>query len=75
MNIIIYKMENSNSKPFIKVDDDKIINIHCIRWVKKMDECLQICSKSNGCSVKLDTHQVCKINNLDSYNRLEKYFR
>ena len=77
MKIIIYKMENNNSKPFtfIKVDNDKIININCIRWVKKMDECLQICSKSIGCSIKLDTHEVCKINNQESYNRLEKYFR
>ena len=67
-------MENSNSKPFIKADNDIIINMNCIRWVKKMDECLQICSKSDGCRIE-NTHKICKINNADSYNRLEKYFK
>lgn len=66
-------MENNN-KPFIKTDDDKILNIKCIRWVKKMDECLQICSKSNGCTSGVDTHKVCKINNEDSYKRLNRFF-
>ena len=59
-----------NSKMFIKVDDDKIVNINCIRWVKKMDECLQICSKTNGCNGNKDTHTICKLNNVDSYFRL-----
>ena len=67
-------MENNNNKPFIKVDDDKIININCIRWVKKMDECLQICSKANGCTGGLDTHKICKINNEYSYKRMNRFF-
>lgn len=67
-------MENNNIKTFIKVDDEKIINMNCIRWVKKMDECLQICSKSNGCAGDGDTHKVCKINNEESYRRLNRYF-
>lgn len=65
---------NNNDKPFIKVDNNIILNINCIRWVKKMDECLQICSKSNGCYGEKDTHQICKINNLVSYNRINKFF-
>ena len=64
----------TNLKSFIKVDDDKILNINSIRWVKKMDECLQICSKSNGCGGTGDTHKVCKINNEKSYHRLNRYF-
>jgi hypothetical protein len=67
-------MEQPKNASFIKVDDDKILNINCIRWVKKMDECLQICSKSNGCEGGKDTHKVCKINNEDSYRRLNQYF-
>jgi hypothetical protein len=66
-------MENNNN-PFIKTDDDKILNIKCIRWVKKMDECLQICTRSNGCRSGIDTHKVCKINNEDSYKRLNRFF-
>lgn len=65
---------NNNNNSFIKVDDNVILNMKCIRWVKKMDECLQICSKSNGCNGYGDTRKVCKINNEDSYHRLNRYF-
>ena len=67
-------MENNNNPLFIKADDNVILNMKCIRWVKKMDECLQICSKSDGCSWNGDTRKICKINNADSYRRLNRYF-
>ena len=42
---------------------------------KKMSDCLEVCSKSNGCSGKnYDTHKICKVNNLDSYNKLNQFF-
>lgn len=63
-------MENS----YIKADDNTIINEKCIRWVKKMSECLEVCSVSTGCTVKYNTLKICKINNFDSYNKLNKYF-
>ena len=64
-------MEQKNKPSFIKLDNNIILNMDCIRWAKKMDECLQIYSKSNGCrDNKKETHIVCKINNADSYNRL-----
>jgi hypothetical protein len=63
-------MENS----YIKADDNTIINEKCIRWVKKMSECLEVCSVSTGCNVKYNTLKICKVNNLDSYNKLNKYF-
>jgi len=60
---------------FIKADDNKIINEKCIRWVKKMGDCLEICSRSNGCSIEMgQTHRICKLNNNDSYNKLNAYF-
>lgn len=64
-------MENTNI--YIKADDNKIINEKCITWVKKMSECLVICTKTTGCSAN-DTHKICKLNNLDSYNKLNKHF-
>lgn len=67
-------MEN-NKTLYVKTDDNKIINEKCIRWVKKMSECLEVCTKSNGCNSELgNTHKICKINNLDSYNKLNKHF-
>jgi hypothetical protein len=66
-------MENENS--YLKTDNNKIINEKQIRWVKKMSDCLEVCIKSIGCSDKnYDTHKICKVNNLDSYNKLNKFF-
>ena len=60
---------------YIKVDNNKIINEQAIKWVKKMDECLHICTKSSGCSIETtDIHKICKLNNPDSYNKLNKHF-
>lgn len=59
---------------YIKTDDNKIINESAIRWVKKMSECLEVCTKSIGCSTGTDTHKICKINNPESYHKLNKHF-
>ena len=70
-------MENieNNKVSYIKADDNKIINEKCIKWVKKLSDCLEVCTKSLGCSINSgDTHKICKINNLDSYNKLNKFF-
>jgi hypothetical protein len=67
-------MEN-NKITYIKTDENKIINEKCIRWIQKMGDCLEVCTKITGCSVKSgDTHRICKLNNLDSYNKLNKHF-
>jgi hypothetical protein len=64
-----------NKQTYIKTDNNKIINEKCIKWVQKMDECLEVCTKSIGCDVRSgDTHKICKLNNLDSYNKLNKHF-
>jgi len=36
-----------------------------------MDECLAVCMKSDGCEIT-NTHNICKINNPSSYNKLKK---
>ncbi len=64
-----------NQVTYIKTDDNGIINERTIRWVRKFSECLDVCTKSTGCSSKVgDIHKICKINNLDSYNKLNKHF-
>ena len=55
------------------VTEDKVISERHIRWVKKIDECLQICSKSNGCD-KYSIHDLCRYSNYDSYMKLNKLF-
>jgi predicted nucleic acid-binding Zn ribbon protein len=58
---------------YIKTDESRIINETCIKWVKKIDECLEVCMKGNGCYIG-DTHKICKMNNPKSYELLIKYF-
>ena len=59
---------------YIKADNNKIINEEAIRWVRKLDRCLAICTKSIGCDGIHDTHRICKSKNPDSYNKLNKHF-
>jgi hypothetical protein len=67
-------MEN-NKIIYLKTDDNKIINENCIRWVKKMSDCLEVCMLTTGCNINNgSTHKICKLNNIDSYNKLNKYF-
>ena len=68
-------MENSNTVYF-KTDENIIINENSIRWVKKMNDCLEVCIKISGCNMydTQDTHKICKLNTPDSYNKLNKHF-
>ena len=67
-------MENEKVS-YIKADDNKLINKKAILWIKKLNECLEVCTKSTGCSVQNgDTHKICKLNNPSSYNRLNSWF-
>jgi hypothetical protein len=64
-------MENT----YIKTDNNRIINERCITWIKKMNDCLEVCVKTDGCSIRSgDTHRICKFNSPDSYNKLNKHF-
>jgi len=76
ISFYIVIMENNNSAIFYKTDDNRIINENCIRWVKKMSDCLEVCIKISGCNLyeNGDTHKICKLNNPDSYDKLNKHF-
>ena len=65
-------MENTH---FIKADDNKVINAKAIVWIQKMDDCLEVCSKINGCELEKGTNKICKFNTPDSYNRLNVLFQ
>jgi len=59
---------------YIKADDNQVINEKYIRWIKKMGNCLEVCTKTDGCVIKRDTHTICKLYSVESYNRLNKHF-
>lgn len=61
--------------PFIKINENEIINLNAIKWVIKMNDCLHICTKSVGCHERNnDTHILCKSDYLDGYNKLDRKF-
>ena len=65
-------MENNS---YLRTDDNKIINERTIRWVKKIDDCLHVCTRSNGCSIESETtHKICRIYNENTYNKLNQHF-
>ena len=66
-------MDNIPKETFIKATGNKAINLKFIRWIKKMDDCIYICSMMNGCDDH-NLHKVCKFDNNDSYNKLNKHF-
>ena len=68
LNII--NMENK----YIKTDNNKLINIKKINWIKKYKECILVCTKSNACPMYSGVLEICKKNNLDSYLALNKEF-
>ena len=59
---------------FIKIDGDKILNLNSIKWVKRINECMEICMKGDGCYVG-DTHKLCKVNTPESYEKINKHFQ
>ena len=70
-------MENNttiNANSYIKTDENKAINEKHIRWIKKINNCMEICTKSDGCTVGKNTHQVCKLYTPESYNKLNILF-
>ena len=66
-------MKNHNAK-YLKTDNNIIINEKCIRWIKKMNDCLEVCTKTTGCNGLGDTHIICRANNPDSYRKLDIFF-
>jgi hypothetical protein len=63
----------TSKQSYLRTDENKIINEKCIRWVQKMGDCLAVCNKAVGCHIS-ETHRICKLNNPDSYNKLNQYF-
>ena len=59
---------------YIKADDNIIINERHIRWLRKVDDCINICYRHSGCVNGYGTVPICKINSPESYDKLLKHF-
>jgi hypothetical protein len=60
---------------YVKTDNNKIINENCIRWVQKLDGCLEVCTRVDGCYPGINTHKICETINKESYDKLNKWFQ
>ncbi len=67
------KINNNN---FIKIDNNIVINENHIRWMKKYDDCIYICSKYDGCTNVFNKGLLtsCLNNNKENYEKLNKRF-
>jgi hypothetical protein len=75
-NVDVTLLIDSNEfrKNFIKIDDEKILNVNYIRWIQKKDECFYICSKMDGCTIIEGSVRVCKTTNSESFHKIMKMF-
>lgn len=63
-------MDNKNL--YIKTDNNKYINQKSIIWVKKMNDCLEVCIKSRSCNVLQPPYKICKSISPNSYDKLNE---
>ncbi len=57
---------------YIKTDDNKFINEKSIIWVKKMNECLEVCTRRRGCNLIEPAYKICKSISPNSYDKLNE---
>lgn len=81
MYYVIYSTTKMNAEintthpnSYVKTDDNRILNESHIKWVKMMNDCLEVCVSASGCRLHLNTHTICKSNNPYSYNKLNANF-
>ena len=66
---------NNNEVSYIKTDNNKIINENSIKWIQKINNCLEVCTKSTGCTAGNDTHKICNYHSVKSYEKFDKFFK
>lgn len=59
---------------YIKVTNDKLINQQSITWIRRIEECMYICTRTDGCDLEKTSHKICKFDNPSGYNRVNRLF-
>jgi hypothetical protein len=69
--------DNKEKTNFIKINNDTIININYIQWMKKIGDCMYVCNKVYGCDENnlYGTHKICKNDNYNIYKILEQQYK
>lgn len=69
-------MEEERNTDFIKFNDDLVLNKKYIRWIKKVHDCMYICTKSDGCN-NWSSHVICSSNENQKkdFDKINQIFR
>jgi len=69
-------MEQERNTDFIRFDDGLLLNTKYIRWIKKVHDCMYICTNSDGCSQRT-SHVICSSNEKQQkdFERINNMFR
>jgi hypothetical protein len=69
-------MEKERNTDFIKLEDGLILNINHIRWIRKVHDCMYICTRDDGCN-RNTSHVICGSNELQKkdFEKLSNMFR
>lgn len=63
-----------NKISYLKISEKTLINEAHIHWIKRYNNCLEICTKSTGCGLH-DTHTFCREYNKLAYDKLTKHYK
>jgi hypothetical protein len=74
-------MEENFGISFIKMDNNIAVNKMYIRWIRKVNDCIEVCSKQTGCDMtkqniinSTDTLKICRVNNPENFDKLNQIF-
>lgn len=69
-------MEEERNTDLIKFHDGLVLNKKYIRWIKKVHDCMYICTKSDGCNA-WSSHVICSSdeNQKKDFDKINQIFR
>jgi hypothetical protein len=65
---------NEIKNDFILCDGDRVVNTKYIRWIQRLNETMEICTKSTGCAMGKNTIKISKLLYPQSYSKLNVMF-
>ncbi len=71
----ITRMDSLDPAKYIRTDNGTLIHERAILWMRRVEECIHLCSRTVGCSehpVQGNTHRICKDFSPETYNRLKR---
>lgn len=71
-------MDSGKPPLFLKTDDNTCVNENAIYWMRKLDKCIYVCTRSVGCGyhpIQGHTHKICEDVSTESFRHLLTQFQ